>query len=116
MENTCVFPKKWSEIELDFILNVESALEVGVFSLYINVNYEIKLWRGPQAAHNTLGPSNIFFWHILGCIITLPKGFGPFFLVWNTFGMAQKGIWGPPGASHGFLQIRTPQGPPQKKT
>ena len=100
-------------MEFDFILNIESALAIGVFSLYINVNYGIKLWRGPQAAQNELGPSNNVFGHLLGCIMTLPKGFGPFFLVWNTFGMAQKGIWAPPGAPHGFLHMRDPSGPPK---
>jgi hypothetical protein len=45
-------------MKLELILKVEVEVEVGVFSLYINVNYGIKLRRGPQAAQNTLGPPN----------------------------------------------------------
>jgi hypothetical protein len=46
-------------------LKVEIEVEFGLFSLYIKVNYKSKVWRGPQAAPNALGPSNIYiFWDL----------------------------------------------------
>ena len=42
-------------MKLKFILKVE--VEVGVFSLFKIHMYKVKLWRGPQAAQNTLGGS-----------------------------------------------------------
>ena len=44
-------------MKLKFILKVEVEVEVGVFSLFIKCIYETKVWRGPQAAQNALGPS-----------------------------------------------------------
>jgi hypothetical protein len=40
---------------LKYILKVEVQLEIGAFSLRVEV--EVEVWRGPQAAPNTLGPS-----------------------------------------------------------
>ena len=73
----CFFTKKMSKIKLKFILKVEVEVEVGVFLLYINVNYGIKLRRGPQAAQNTLGPSNIFFGTPFGVYNNPTKRFWP---------------------------------------
>jgi hypothetical protein len=46
-----------SKMKLEFILKVEIEVEVGRFSLYMKVNYKPKVWKGPQAAQNTLGVS-----------------------------------------------------------
>ena len=51
------FHKKMSKLKLEFILKVEVEVEVGVFSLFKIHMYKVKLWRGPQAAQNTLGGS-----------------------------------------------------------
>jgi len=57
----CFSSKKLSKMKSELILKVELEVEVGVFSLHIKYTYKIKLWRGPQAAQNTLGPPNNFF-------------------------------------------------------
>ena len=44
-------------MKLEFILKVEIEVEVGQYSLYMKVNHKPKVWRGPQAAPNTLGGS-----------------------------------------------------------
>jgi hypothetical protein len=59
---------------------------------------EVELWRGPQAAQNSLGPSNLIEWLFFRCTTTLPKGFDPLFWVWNTSGRVQEGILAPNGA------------------
>ena len=96
-------------------MNVESALEVGVFSLYINVNYEIKFWRGPQAAQNTLGPSNIFFWTPFGVYNNPTKGFGPNFFgleyIWDGPEGYLGASWRPPWFSTYEGPLRVPKKP-----
>ena len=53
--------KKMPNMQFELILKVEIEVEFGLISLNIKFNYKPKVWRGPQAAPNTLGPSNIYF-------------------------------------------------------
>ena len=99
-------------MEFDFILNIESALAIGVFSLYINVNYGIKLWRGPQAAQNELGPSNNFFWTPFGVYNHPTKGFWPIFFWFGIHLGWPRRVFGRLLTPPMVFYIRgTPQGP-----